>query len=601
MADIASLAVKTSLDASGLVSGLRAADAALTQFSRSQDDAFRPRNTDVNASALVEVQRQIEAANRVNAALASGPAAVGGGGYRSEMEAAFNDATAQQRIETAQRVNQEITKAESSIQNSARMSAAVFEASFEQEARVQQQRAQQAIQTNTILTAQMSESTNSARMSAAVFEAAFEEQERADNDFTRSYVNNSAIRRRTILDETTAMTAAQSRTARATNQLRSFNQGQLAGSKAASRFGLVLQQGGYQMQDFAVQVAGGQSALVAFSQQGSQFAGFFGPQGAIIGAGLAVGVLIAQLTKAARSTKDLKTGLEDIMRLGQQRADLERTARLEDANPRERLAILEQEKRQMEDRRKQLRALVDQYSGFAKVVGNTRRTSGRRTQGGEGVVVSRAADEAEVAKFLKEQAELDLIILQRQRDIKKAKEEVLEVDKKQTDENKRQRDESDKRLKETAARSVAVDAAMTELTGTEQEKLSRLRADIAADLASMDDQRIAQGYRALQAIKNERDAILDQLDPMRARNREQERFNALVSEGVFTAEEAARVTAQRRQKLLEGIRLPDAMSPQFGASALGGVASGGTEALQTVNIQKQMLAALRTLVSQGMN
>jgi hypothetical protein len=575
MADIASLAVKTSLDASGLVSGLRAADAALTQFSRSQDDAFRPRNTDVNASALVEVQRQIEAANRVNAALASGPAAVGGGGYRSEMEAAFNDATAQQRIETAQRVNQEITKAESSIQNSARMSAAVFEASFEQEARVQQQRAQQAIQTNTILTAQMSESTNSARMSAAVFEAAFEEQERADNDFTRSYVNNSAIRRRTILDETTAMTAAQSRTARATNQLRSFNQGQLAGSKAASRFGLVLQQGGYQMQDFAVQVAGGQSALVAFSQQGSQFAGFFGPKGAILGAGLAVGVLVAQLLRLKKGTEEVNDRLKTTFDLARQRVDLEREMRMDSAgSPGERASMLVRENEELVKRRAELRDLTRIY----------------------------ANDEKRVTEFLKEQDEIQIRILRNNQAVKRAKEEQLEVDQKQTDEIKRQRDEFDKRLKETAARSAVVASAMSELTGTEQEKLSRLRADIAADLASMDDQRIAQGYRALQAIKNERDAILDQLDPMRARNREQERFNALVDQGVFgEPEEAAKVIAQRRQKLLEGIRLPDAMSPQFGASALGGVAAGGTAALQTVNIQKQMLAALRTLVSQGMN
>jgi hypothetical protein len=523
---------------------------------------------------LVEVQRQIEAANRVNAALASGPAAVGGGGYRSEMEAAFNDATAQQRIETAQRVNQEITKAESSIQNSARMSAAVFEASFEQEARVQQQRAQQAIQTNTILTAQMSESTNSARMSAAVFEAAFEEQERADNDFTRSYVNNSVIRRRTILDETTAMTAAQGRTARATNQLRSFNQGQLAGSKAASRFGLVMQQSGYQVQDFAVQVAGGQSALVAFSQQGSQLVSIFGPKGAILGAGLAVGVLVAQLLRLKKGTEEVNDRLKTTFDLARQRVDLEREMRMDSAgSPAERASMLVQENEELVKRRAELRDLTRIY----------------------------ANDEKRVTEFLKEQDEIQIRILRNNQAVKRAKEEQLEVDQKQTDETKRQRDEFDKRLKETAARSAMVADAMSELTGTEQEKLARLRTDIAADLASMDDQRIAQAYRALLTLKNEKDVILDQLDPMRARAREQERFNALVSEGVFTAEEVARVTAQRRQKLLEGIRLPDAMSPQFGASALGGVASGGTAALQTVNIQKQMLAALRTLVAQGLN
>lgn len=45
-----------------------------------------------------------------------------------------------------------------------------------------------------------------------------------------------------------------------------------------------MQQAGYQIQDFIVQVQGGQSALVAFSQQGSQLAGAFGRGGAVVGA-----------------------------------------------------------------------------------------------------------------------------------------------------------------------------------------------------------------------------------------------------------------------------------------------------------------------------
>ena len=67
------------------------------------------------------------------------------------------------------------------------------------------------------------------------------------------------------------------------------------GSKGASRFGMMVQQGGYQIQDFTVQVMGGQSALVAFAQQGSQFAGIFGPTGAMVGAGLAIGAVIAKM------------------------------------------------------------------------------------------------------------------------------------------------------------------------------------------------------------------------------------------------------------------------------------------------------------------
>lgn len=78
-----------------------------------------------------------------------------------------------------------------------------------------------------------------------------------------------------------------------------------------------MQQAGYQIQDFIVQVQGGQSALVAFSQQGSQLAGAFGPGGAVVGAFIALGsVLVGTLSTALGSTKDemeqLKTAAETL-------------------------------------------------------------------------------------------------------------------------------------------------------------------------------------------------------------------------------------------------------------------------------------------------
>lgn len=70
----------------------------------------------------------------------------------------------------------------------------------------------------------------------------------------------------------------------------------------------VFQQAGYQVGDFAVQVQGGQSALVAFSQQGSQLLGVFGPWGAVMGAALAVGSSLAgvlwTLGDATEETKE---------------------------------------------------------------------------------------------------------------------------------------------------------------------------------------------------------------------------------------------------------------------------------------------------------
>ena len=53
------------------------------------------------------------------------------------------------------------------------------------------------------------------------------------------------------------------------------------------------QQLGYQMQDVAVQLQGGQNALVVLGQQGSQVASIFGPSGALFGAVIAIGAAVA--------------------------------------------------------------------------------------------------------------------------------------------------------------------------------------------------------------------------------------------------------------------------------------------------------------------
>ncbi|MCK7424263.1 tail protein (tape measure) [Enterobacter bugandensis] len=73
-----------------------------------------------------------------------------------------------------------------------------------------------------------------------------------------------------------------------------------------------MQQAGYQVQDFIVQVQGGQSALVAFAQQGSQLAGAFGPGGAVVGAIIALGsVLAGVLITSLNGGKNAMDALKD--------------------------------------------------------------------------------------------------------------------------------------------------------------------------------------------------------------------------------------------------------------------------------------------------
>lgn len=75
----------------------------------------------------------------------------------------------------------------------------------------------------------------------------------------------------------------------ATNQLRRHSSQYNATAVSANRFAKgALQQLGYQIGDYAVQVANGTSKMQAFGQQGSQMLGIFGPIGAVLGAGVAI-------------------------------------------------------------------------------------------------------------------------------------------------------------------------------------------------------------------------------------------------------------------------------------------------------------------------
>jgi len=95
-----------------------------------------------------------------------------------------------------------------------------------------------------------------------------------------------------------------------------FNQYGRAASRAqqkSKRFASVgLQQVGYQVQDFAVQVQSGTNAFVAFGQQGSQLAGILGPGGAVLGAFIAIGTALANVIYQTRKTGEELQSLGEI-------------------------------------------------------------------------------------------------------------------------------------------------------------------------------------------------------------------------------------------------------------------------------------------------
>ncbi|MFE1281556.1 tail protein (tape measure) [Klebsiella aerogenes] len=100
-----------------------------------------------------------------------------------------------------------------------------------------------------------------------------------------------------------------------TGRLYDMKTGVESGAKSTGSWKSSMQQAGYQVQDFIIQVQGGQSALVAFAQQGSQLAGAFGPGGAIVGSIIALssvlaGVLITSLNGGKNAMDALKDAAE---------------------------------------------------------------------------------------------------------------------------------------------------------------------------------------------------------------------------------------------------------------------------------------------------
>jgi hypothetical protein len=66
-----------------------------------------------------------------------------------------------------------------------------------------------------------------------------------------------------------------------------------------------LQQAGFQVGDFAVQVANGTNKMQAFGQQGSQLLGIFGPVGAVLGAAVAIfSAVSVAISKASSASEE---------------------------------------------------------------------------------------------------------------------------------------------------------------------------------------------------------------------------------------------------------------------------------------------------------
>jgi len=148
-------------------------------------------------------------------------------------------------------------------------------------------------------------------------------------------------------------------TERAAGQVSGLNRAIKQSTVFLGRNRFAVQQAGFQVGDFAVQIASGQSAMRAFIQQGAQFFGIFGPIGAVLGAAVAVGGAVAttliQTGDAMADAGDeadvfgdrLKT-LEGVMKKLKGTAEL--TPEALDASRRNTVGIIENDLKNAKDR-----------------------------------------------------------------------------------------------------------------------------------------------------------------------------------------------------------------------------------------------------------
>jgi hypothetical protein len=121
-----------------------------------------------------------------------------------------------------------------------------------------------------------------------------------------------------------------------------------------------VQNAGFQVNDLVVQLQGGQNALVAISQQGSQFLGMFGPAGAIAGVGLSLATVAAGFLSAGNAAEQAKFSAADAFKAMREGAETTKKL-LEQLNA----TFMTTEERSASLARQERRRMVDSFNGQA--------------------------------------------------------------------------------------------------------------------------------------------------------------------------------------------------------------------------------------------
>lgn len=224
-----------------------------------------------------------------------------------------------------------------------------------------------------------------------------------------------------------------------TSQVNTLSKRMKSSQGGFTAVGSSAQQAGYQIGDFATQVASGQSALVAFTQQGTQFVSMFGPKGAIAGSILAIGgaIGVALLPSLFKSGKSIDENTEKAKELAKEYGYSEEAiAAYQRATDKK----IKKEEEAIKKTKERIQSIKDQISaqeGMGESIAKSLLPSGGIRETIEGISGLNVESIAEQLDSQKAKEELDNLIVglaNSQAELKKLKEDsdaVAEIPKKQ--------------------------------------------------------------------------------------------------------------------------------------------------------------------------
>lgn len=423
--------------------------------------------------------------------------------------------------------------------------------------------------------------------------------------------------------------------------------------KGMSRFGLAMQQAGYQVQDFAVQVTSGTNVLVAFSQQASQLLGFFGGmKGAIAGAALAGGILAYRLASGseqmerqlkavgdlAEAFKQLERSQTDFSRRGLSEGAMAGALEKDAENARRKALEASQEVTRARQLIQQvtmegmstsqaqgggllgenLPYLVNYMVLWASGATNAQKGTAALEQSAKDLAeaLAKATAAQEAAANAREAYNKELAAIQKDISLvgESEYERVVRLKQEYISLVELGADLLDIKRAEAAVTQASYSyeqqvtaqrKANAQIGEDSFDKLARLRKELwEAEDPLQTAQVSGELKQAELAVKQLAEGYLDQLDPLRKQRRELELIAKLEKENLLTQEQSALLRFRMEDARQRALRLPAAFEPRGSAQSSGGFVGGGGQTL--IDLNKRMLAALdristNTLMMAGAN